>query len=53
MDETPIKAGRAGKGKMKTGWFWPVYGDQDEIVFTYASTRAKAHIEKVLSAHFR
>ena len=53
MDETPIKAGRAGKGKMKTGWFWPVYGDQDEIVFTYASTRAKAHIEKVLSAHFK
>lgn len=53
MDETPIKAGRAGKGKMKTGWFWPVYGDQDEIVFTYANTRAKRHIEQVLSAHFK
>ena len=53
MDETPIKAGRAGKGKMKTGWFWPVYGDADEIVFTYASTRAKHHIEKVLAQHFK
>ena len=52
MDETPIKAGRAGKGKMNNGYFWPVYGEADEIVFTYASTRAKAHIEKVLSAHF-
>lgn len=53
MDETPIKAGRSGKGKMKTGWFWPVYGDQDEIVFTYATTRARAHIEKVLAEHFK
>lgn len=53
MDETPIKAGRTGKGKMKTGWFWPVYGDQDEIVFTYANTRAKLHIEKVLATHFK
>ena len=52
MDETPIRAGPAGKGKMNTGYFWPVYGDADEIVFTYASTRAKAHIDKVLSAHF-
>ncbi len=52
MDETPVKAGRAGKGKMKTGWFWPVYGDQDEIVFTYASTRAKAHIEQILTQQF-
>lgn len=23
MDETPIKAGRAGKGKMQQGYFWP------------------------------
>ena len=52
MDETPIKASRSGKGKMKTGWFWPVYGDQDEIVFTYANTRARAHIEEVLAEHF-
>lgn len=53
MDETPIKASRTGKGKMKTGWFWPVYGEQDEIVFTFATTRARSHIEKVLAAHFQ
>jgi transposase len=52
MDETPIKASRS-KGKMKTGWFWPVYGDKDEIVFTYANTRARSHIEKVLAVHFQ
>jgi transposase len=27
MDETPIKAGRSGHGKMKTGYFWPIYGE--------------------------
>ena len=32
MDETPIKAGRAGPGKMKAAYFWPVYGEQDESV---------------------
>jgi len=31
MDETPIKAGRSGHGKMNTGYFWPVYGEQDEV----------------------
>ena len=35
MDETPIKAGRAGPGKMKGGYFWPVYGERDEICFAY------------------
>ncbi|MBW0298688.1 hypothetical protein B4P00_21190 [Shewanella xiamenensis] len=27
MDETPIKAGKAGPGKMKQSYFWPVYGE--------------------------
>lgn len=27
MDETPIKAGRQSKGKLHTGYFWPLYGD--------------------------
>ena len=30
MDETSLKAGRAAKGKMRTGWLWPVYGDAEE-----------------------
>jgi len=40
MDETPIKAGRKSKGKMKTGYFWPVYGEREEIVFPFFPSRA-------------
>jgi len=57
MDETPIKAGRkprGGKqpGQMKTGWYWPVYGDADEVVFTYSSSRGKQTIAQLLSNQF-
>jgi len=53
MDETPLRAGRKkgqpGKaGKMKTGYFWPVYGDRDEVAFPFAPTRAHAHVERIL-----
>lgn len=44
MDETPIKAGRKHKGKMRSAYFWPMYGACDEIAFTYASTRGKQHL---------
>jgi transposase len=27
MDETPIKAGRQGPGKLHQGYFWPIWGD--------------------------
>ena len=51
MDETPIKAGRGKhKGKMKTAWYWPLYGEDDEVVFTFSPTRARTHIEKVLGS---
>jgi len=48
MDETPIKAGRKNKGKMHQAYFWPVYGDADEIVFHYASSRAHRHVQAFL-----
>lgn len=50
MDETPIKAGRQGKnkGKMRQGWLWPIYGEDDEICFTYSSSRGATHLETVL-----
>ena len=48
MDETPIKAGRSGHGKMKSGYFWPVVGELDEIVFPFCPSRAAHHIEKIL-----
>ncbi len=48
MDETPIRAGRKAKGKMRRGYFWPVYGELDEVAFPYASSRSKGHIEEIL-----
>lgn len=53
MDETGIKAGRAGPGKLKQGYFWPVYGEDDEVVFTYAEGRGRRHIEQILSTQFQ
>lgn len=52
MDETPIKAGKSGKGKMKQAWFWPLYGDQREVVFTYSASRGRQHIENTLKNEF-
>jgi transposase len=48
MDETPIKAGRAGKGKLKTTWYWPVYGEDDEICFTWSTSRGSEHVKRQL-----
>ena len=48
MDETPIKAGRKRKGKMRQAYFWPMYGDGDEIVFHYAPSREHRHVETLL-----
>lgn len=48
MDETPIRAGRKAKGKMRTAYFWPIYGDRDEVVFPYASSRAHKNVEAFL-----
>ena len=48
MDETSIKAGRSGPGKMRAAYFWPVYGQDDELVFHYAPSRAHKHVERFL-----
>lgn len=44
MDETPIKAGRKKKGKMNLAYFWPIYGEQDEVCFTFSKSRGMQHI---------
>lgn len=48
MDETPIKAGRTGHGGMKQAYFWPVYGDQDEVCFPFHPSRRAEHVREVL-----
>ncbi len=49
IDETPIKAGRVKKpgkkrGKLKQGYYWPLYGDQNEVCFTYSASRGAQHL---------
>src|SRR4030095_16743463 len=48
MDETPIKAGRHGKGKLHTGYCWPLYGDEDAIAFPFAASRAQSVVGEAL-----
>ena len=48
MDETTIKAGRTGPGKMRSAYCWPVYGQDEKLVFHYAPSRAHEHVETFL-----
>jgi transposase len=48
MDETPIKAGRSGHGKMQTGYFWPIYGEHDEICFPFHASRSADFVRHAL-----
>jgi transposase len=48
MDETPIKAGHKEKGKMNKAFFWPIYGDEDEVAFTFSTTRKHGHVTETL-----
>jgi transposase len=50
MDETPIKAGRSEHGKMRTAYFWPVYGEHNEVCFPYFPSREGANIYAALGA---
>lgn len=52
LDETPIKAGRKQKGKMRQAYFWPIYSLNDEVVFTYSATHGVEHLERVLGDRF-
>ena len=48
MDETPIKAGKKQKGKLNRAYFWPIYGEQDEVCFTFSSNRSMHHLDEQL-----
>jgi transposase len=53
MDETPIKAGRSAHGKMRSAYFWPVYGDRDEVCFPYRPNRNHEHVASLLGGRPR
>ncbi len=48
MDETPIKAGKKEKGKLNRAYFWPIYGEQDEVCFTFSNNRSMRHLDEQL-----
>ena len=50
MDETPIKVGcDTQKKQMKTGWLWPMYGDQEEVAFSFSPSRGAEHLKNLLA----
>src|SRR6267142_309205 len=48
MDETGVKAGRREKGKLHQGYFWPLYGDKDEVAFPFAASRGQVVVREAL-----
>jgi transposase len=50
MDETPVKAGRKERGKMRTAYFWPVYGEHNEVCFPYFPSREAVNVYAALGA---
>jgi transposase len=48
MDETPIKAGQNGAGRMKQGYFWPIHGEGDEVCFPFFESRRAEHVREAL-----
>jgi len=49
IDETPIKVGvNREKHKMKKGYIWPIYGEQNEIVYNYHQSRGAVVLKELL-----
>jgi len=52
-----VKVGRkkkkppGGKGKMSTAYFWPLYGDQDEVAFHFSPTRSHSVVFEMLGGY--
>lgn len=42
MDQTPVKAGRRERGKMRTAYFWPVYGEARTMDFLKRNEQSRA-----------
>ena len=43
-----VKAGRSGHGKMNTGYFWPIYGELDEVCFPFHTSRSHDYVSTAL-----
>ena len=37
---------------MRQAYFWPIYAEDDEVVFHYAPSRAHEHVVRFLGSHF-
>lgn len=48
--ETPIKAGRHATGKLHPGSCWPISGEQDEVAFPVAASRAGAVVREAVGS---
>ena len=48
IDETPGKAGRKEKGKLKQIYYWPIMGEANEICFTFSESRSQQHLLDML-----
>jgi len=53
IDETPIKAGRKKKGKMRTAYFWPTMGGDNEIAFLFFESREHRHVFEAAGSQSR
>jgi hypothetical protein len=51
IDKTPIKAGCRDRGVLKTGFFWPLYGDRAELVCPFSETRGRAFLDEFLAGY--
>jgi transposase len=53
IDETANKAGHIKPGKLKRGWFWALYGGEQEIGFIHTESRSLKELQKLLGANER
>lgn len=53
MDDTWMKVGVSSPGKMHKGYFWPLYGDKDEVAFPYRESRRDEEVENILGNNFK
>lgn len=51
MDETSILIKHPSKKGMKQTYFWPIYGDKDEVCFPWSTTRGHHFAKEILGEY--